>query len=216
MELKGTYIHREIITETKNIFFTSDTHFGSERALELSKRPFKSVEEMDEVMLKNINDICKATDAAHLIHLGDFGNHEFVKRINVPVLLVIGNYELTEIENGFDGDYKEYRRYIMDQFGYADVAYHIELEIEGHSHLWMAHDPMDCVKNRDNSRSYINTVDQNGTFYLFGHIHGRQKVKPFGIDVGVDGNHFLPMPLDDVWFYQNAIMNHYDSSVWCR
>lgn len=29
------------------IWFTSDTHFGSERTLRLSKRPFNSVEEMN-------------------------------------------------------------------------------------------------------------------------------------------------------------------------
>ena len=33
------------------IWFTSDTHFSSERTLELSKRPFKSVEEMDKILI---------------------------------------------------------------------------------------------------------------------------------------------------------------------
>lgn len=35
------------------VFFTADTHFGQERALTLSRRPFKSVKEMDEYMMIN-------------------------------------------------------------------------------------------------------------------------------------------------------------------
>ena len=35
------------------LYFTSDTHFGSERTLELSRRPFNSVFEMDETIIKN-------------------------------------------------------------------------------------------------------------------------------------------------------------------
>lgn len=216
MNMTGNYKDRTITSDDCNLFFTSDTHFGSERALELSRRPFKSVEEMDETMLKNINDMCKVTEQAYLVHLGDFGNHEFVRRINVPVILILGNYEMKEIEDGFNGDYKSYRRCLMDRFGYADIAIHAEIESHGNRDLWLAHDPIDCINDRDNSRRFVNQKSPNGVFYLFGHIHGRQKVKPFGIDVGVDGNHFRPMPLKDVWFYENAIRNHYDKSVWCQ
>ena len=41
----------------KNIFYTSDTHFGSERALNLSKRPFNTVEEMDWKLIENWNKV---------------------------------------------------------------------------------------------------------------------------------------------------------------
>ena len=40
-------------------FFTSDTHFGQERALTLSMRPFDSVDEMDITIIKNINYFCQ-------------------------------------------------------------------------------------------------------------------------------------------------------------
>lgn len=39
------------------VWFTSDTHFNSERTLELSKRPFKTVEEMNNVLIKNWNSV---------------------------------------------------------------------------------------------------------------------------------------------------------------
>ena len=58
-------------------------------------------------------------------------------------------------------------------------------------------------------------IKETGGKGLFGHIHGRQKIKTFGIDVGVDGNNFYPLSEDDVEFYLNAIRKgYYDKEVW--
>ena len=50
-------------------------------------------------------------------------------------------------------------------------------------------------------------------FNLFGHIHGRQMVKRFGLDVGVDCHHFKPISIKDVLFYKTAIEKYYDNNV---
>lgn len=50
-------------------WFTSDDHFGHERIIELCDRPFKSVEEMNEQLVVNINATVPATD--RLVFLGD-------------------------------------------------------------------------------------------------------------------------------------------------
>ena len=50
-------------------------------------------------------------------------------------------------------------------------------------------------------------------FNLFGHIHGKQLVKKFGLDVGVDGHHFMPIDESVVEFYYNAITKYYDNNV---
>ena len=65
------------LTGKENIFFTSDTHFGQQRALELSRRPFTCVEEMDRTIMANWNTIVGKDDI--VIHLGDFGNYDMVK-----------------------------------------------------------------------------------------------------------------------------------------
>jgi hypothetical protein len=43
-------------------FFTSDHHFGHKRIIELAKRPFTSVDEMDEYMIVRWNDRVKPGD----------------------------------------------------------------------------------------------------------------------------------------------------------
>mgnify|MGYP001387686297 CR=1 FL=1 len=51
------------------VWFTSDTHFGQQRTLELSRRPFKDVAEMDNTMVKNWNNLVSPKDTVY--HLGD-------------------------------------------------------------------------------------------------------------------------------------------------
>jgi calcineurin-like phosphoesterase family protein len=292
------------------VFFTADTHFGSERTLTLSRRPFKTVEEMDETLIDNWNSVVGKDDIVW--HLGDFGNYEVVKRLNGKINLIWGNYELNEF-------IKKYN--IMESIK-QDPYYQIKMlpAIESNKHLrdkilweymtpYSLHDYMrdepSWVDNRPDSRwDYISPdsrysiyqdkihefsmflysygfhhvynfngtstimevglfsfdelkkykddeefikdqTDENGNIIdldlwlhmihepimhvrvderedlfdemcLFGHIHGRQLIKPYGLDVGVDGHHFYPIDTETVLFYRNAIVNHYDENVFLQ
>ena len=72
-------------------YFTSDTHFGNQRTLTLSKRPFDSVKQMDETIINNWNKKVKVSDTVY--HLGDFGNHNIIKYLNGRLKLLPGNYD---------------------------------------------------------------------------------------------------------------------------
>ena len=54
----------------ENIFFTSDTHFGHTNIIKYCKRPFNSLEEHDETLIKNWNNKVGENDI--IFHLGDF------------------------------------------------------------------------------------------------------------------------------------------------
>lgn len=52
------------------VWFTADTHFGHANIIRYCKRPFASAAEMDEVLLRHINERVGVEDV--LYHLGDF------------------------------------------------------------------------------------------------------------------------------------------------
>ena len=52
----------------------------------------------------------------------------------------------------------------------------------------ISHEPISC----DNLRNQ--NPDVEGV--IFGHIHGRQKIKTFGVDAGVDANNFKPISIE--------------------
>lgn len=53
------------------LFFISDSHFGHENIIKFCNRPYSSAEEMDNAIVKNINDTVGEQD--ELWWLGDFG-----------------------------------------------------------------------------------------------------------------------------------------------
>lgn len=174
------------------IYFTADTHFGSERTLEFSRRPFRTVEEMDEILVYKWNNTVKENDIVY--HLGDFGNYPTRKRLNGRINLLFGNYELEDsIHAGGEGnlidklisDY-EFETVIYPRFKFP------------HSTFYLIHKP------EDYNKEYFN---------LFGHIHKLCMIKSFGLNVGVDCHNFKPISLDEVMWYKNAIENHYDNNV---
>lgn len=79
------------------VFIISDTHFAHAAIINYCNRPFASVEEMDETMIKNWNETVSNKDV--VIHLGDFGlgKKEYiasiVKRLNGKKILILGNHD---------------------------------------------------------------------------------------------------------------------------
>ena len=182
------------------IFFTSDTHFGAERTLKLSKRPFNSVEEMDKIMIDNWNNTVGKDDI--VFHLGDFGNYDVIKQLNGKVYLIFGNYEFKDMNTKFNNK-NEFISYLFD-LGFYDVYYDTCLNYKIDNNLIvMSHEPSKL------SKEFIKDTD----IHLFGHIHEKQMIKRFGLNVGMDCHNFKPIDLDTVLFYDNALKNFYDEEV---
>lgn len=79
-------------------YVIADTHFWDSQIIELAGRPFSSVEEMNEILIRNINMVVRKCDL--LVHLGDVSfsgserTHEILNRIHGTKLLVKGNHDL--------------------------------------------------------------------------------------------------------------------------
>ena len=169
-------------------WFTSDTHFSSDRTLSLSRRLFSDTDEMDWKMIEAWNNKVKPGDTVY--HLGDFGE-------NWPLDYLTGNIKFLR------GNYERDGKGTIDESKVEILPDLSRIELEGHKFI-LNHEPLLCKKNKEDDE-----------FCLFGHIHGRQKIKGWdGMDVGVDCNNFSPVSLEEVLFYKNALeKGYYDEEV---
>lgn len=142
-----------------NTFLVSDTHFGHKGVTQFLKedgtklRPWDSVEDMDEAMVKLWNETVKPTDKVY--HLGDvvinrraFG---ILSRLNGDKVLIKGNHDIFR-----DEEYSPYFRSIR--------AYHV---LNG---LILSHIPI-----------HDSSIARFGT-NVHGHLHSNRVHKVVGFD----------------------------------
>lgn len=185
------------------IYFTSDTHFGSDRTLKFSRRPFFNTADVDNQLIDSFNKVAKSEDDL-IFHLGDFGDYDLIKLIKAKVVLICGNHDEEYIQEKFNGDFDKFKEWLLELGFYKVIKgdYYRSIVIDDYKVL-MAHEP-----------SKIPTeFAEDKEIHLFGHIHEKQKIKRRGLNVGVDCNDFQLVDFETVKFYTNAIRNHYDEEV---
>ena len=189
----------EVRTQNPRTYFTSDTHFSSERALELSMRPFDTIEEMDWTMIERWNKAVMPCDTVW--HLGDFGENWPLDYLSGNIKFLNGNYE-REGKSTID-------RTLVEVIG-NDATIELNSKI-----YYLSHEPERCKRAVDwHETKQKFQVGKYKVFALYGHIHGRQRIKPFGMDVGVDCSNFTPVSMNEVAFYRDAVeKGYYDENV---
>lgn len=156
------------------VFFTSDTHFGDHRTLNLYRRPFGSVAEMDAALVERWNAVVGPGD--EVWHLGDFAPRrgrgaEVLALLAGRKHLVAGNNDAAEV---------------LALSGWASVQAYAEIEVDG-VFLVLCHYPF-----RSWNRMH------KGAWNLHGHSHGRMAPLARQRDVGVDAWGFRPIRLGEV------------------
>ena len=164
------------------IYFTSDTHFGHDRDFVWKARGFKSVEEMNEEIVKRFNSIVTGD-----VIMGDPANIEYVKRLNGKLHIVLGNHDTptrrrlyaTAVDN------------VVEICEYATVIKYKKQEI------YLSHYPT-MVVNEDIKE--VVSLKQC-VLNFFGHTHQTERFynnDPRMFHVGVDSNNCYPVPIDDI------------------
>ena len=193
--------------QAQKFYFTSDTHFNHENIIKYCKRPFSSIDEHDETLIKNWNDV--VPEDGIVFHLGDvgFGDpgriNEILKQLNGKIYLVIGNHDWRRIVN----DHK---------WRFEDMTQQINMKI-GKRHIILNHYPMLAFSGAWRG--------EDATYQLFGHVHtspytdeGLDQLRMKMLftsqyDVGVDNNSFKPVSWNDV---DTIIHNQMMSLGMCR
>jgi len=172
-------------------FVTADTHFGDAGALAKFDRPFGDVGEMDDALIRGINEVVGPDDL--LYHLGDFvgpvseqtsrTRHaiEIRERIECRnIILVRGNQDPRR-KPEFDGLFE---------------AVHDLHSFRG----WSSADGT-VVPDRVVMSHYAIRVWQGragGSLHLHGHTHGTLSEQGRSTDVGVDCWGYRPRPLVEI------------------
>lgn len=176
------------INRGEKVWFTADTHIGHRNIIRYCKRPFASVEEMNETLINNWNRVVGKDDI--IFHLGDFsigGAAEWTSlldRLNGRIYLVVGNHDMNNVNQGF-----------MKRFEHVAMQMLIEV---GKQRIYLNHYPFLCFGGA-----------YRGTWQLFAHVHTSlcnsgldnsrlSMLFPTQYDVGVDNNYYTPISFDEI------------------
>lgn len=152
------------------IHFTSDQHFYHKNIIKYSKRPFKTVDEMNRAIITNWNRAVRPDDLIYV--LGDFAFaskgkiRNLLENLKGKKVLIIGNHDTTHktsswVKLGFDRATK----------GESINLSGMKIELN--------HYPIQGRKG----------------WTIHGHIHNRWRVHEKCINVGVDVWKFKPVPM---------------------
>ena len=169
-------------------FYIADTHFGHEKVIEFCRRPFKNIEEMDEVIIKNWNEVVNHED--HVYILGDmiYRNKKepsyYLKQLKGHKHLILGNHE-------------EYLKKLKEPFKYFDtIDQYLDIVDKGRRCI-LFHYPI-ASWNGMNRKVY----------HIHGHIHNNYHRGEFltherALNAGVDINNFKPVKLEELIYNNN-------------
>jgi calcineurin-like phosphoesterase family protein len=172
------------------IYFTADPHFNHSNIIELNKRPFVNIDQMNNKIIQNWNSCVTPDDEIYI--LGDFmfngsGNeaNNFLSRLNGIKYLIKGNHDEKYLKD--EMFYEDNFEWVKDYY----VLYYNKIKIV------MFHYPI---------------LEWDGYYkdaiHLHGHVHNcskypdqQKRVKLLGkkaINVGVDVNNFFPIIIEKV------------------
>jgi calcineurin-like phosphoesterase family protein len=202
----------------KNIWLTSDPHYGHVRALEIMpNRPWKTVDEMNVGLAENHNSVVEKNDV--VIFLGDVVMGK--KYENVPKLipglngtkfLVRGNHDAGFQESDPAKAKKAYDLYLNNGFtavldglvSLNTLLKNIEVTEKLPFLINMCHFPYEGTPDHDDQADYearyLHLMPPKSETLLFhGHTHKPFKVtNEFMIHVGVDAWDWKPVNLIDL------------------
>jgi calcineurin-like phosphoesterase family protein len=160
---------------SENVWFTSDLHLSHKKIIQFSERPFDSVEEMDEELVRRWNDVVRPGDRVYC--LGDFSfadeerSIKFAKRLVGQKFMVWGNHD------------KKLRRSheFMSQWIWQKDLTSIDVTDQK---IALCHFPMLTWHQ-----------SHRGSWNLHGHSHGSLPDDPgaLRLDVGVDCWDYAPV-----------------------
>lgn len=183
-------------------YFSSDWHLGHRGIIEMTGRPFSSIEEMRETILDN--SIRKMKKGDNLFFLGDFSFDqketelalEEINRRKINFFWVKGNHDIKRIKKEYETRY---------------VRLHDTLIIKRNKKtIHMNHFPLIAWE-----KSFYNG------FHLYGHVHNfsleREELEKRMVgknhNVNVEFNDYKPYSLDEIFSIMDTKGDNWDYTI---
>lgn len=169
----------------EKIYLTGDMHFGHSSVIELSNRPFNSVEEMDNYIIHKWNNTVTDDDKVYILgdvwFKGERNAADYVKRLKGKKYLIKGNHDGKALKNS------EFVKL------FEDIQDIMNIVIDG-ERVILCHYPM---------------AEWNGYFrgawHAHGHIHNNRtgvfeylRTQERALNAGVDINGFRPVTFQEL------------------
>ena len=167
------------------VWFTSDTHFGHKRIIELAKRPFTSTEDHDDQLISRWN--CRVKNNDIVYHLGDFAfadHSPYLDRLSGQKTLVLGNHDHSNRVKKANGWYSIDKLMHIKVGVIPIVLCHYALRVWNRSHY--------------------------GALHFYGHSHGSLPGDSQSCDVGVDCWDFFPVSLEEIQMRLVTLPSRYE------
>jgi len=170
----------KIKIQHKDLYFTSDTHFGHKNIIEYQGRPFSDIMEHNEKLIENWNSVVPKDGI--VIHQGDFSLKTgsttlkwILESLNGKIYLNEGNHERDILKKSWTREYFE------------DIQQRYEIEV-------MDGDKFINVIISDHFPLYSWWRKPYDSIHTYGHMHGNYDLPIKNTwDVGVDVNDYKPI-----------------------
>lgn len=185
------------------LWFTSDQHYFHDKIRFYSKRPFLSVEDMNEALIKNWNAVVKPND--EVWDLGDFsfGDYEktvsVLKRLNGRHNFVMGNHDKVITKN---------KEELLKSGLLISIQDYKEIKYENKT-LILFHFPIKSWNKK-----------HHGSIHCFGHVHSSMPAFAKSVDVGIDNkeitSEYRPISFDELVEFmdkrEDIVVDHHDGT----
>lgn len=191
----------KVITDLTRTFATSDEHFWHVNVIRYCQRPFKDVEEMNELMILKWNEVVLPTDTVYCV--GDFSMafravELYTKRLNGYKILVAGNHDFCHPAHKKSKTEENQKKWIekYHENGWDEVHIHGTIDIPGVAVVNVNHLPY-LDPNEDLRHAKFRPAN-DGRWLLCGHVHEKWAQREKMINVGVDVRNFKPMSFQEI------------------
>lgn len=166
-------------------YFTSDLHFYHKNVIKYCTRPYADVNEMNEMLIKNWNEVVRPEDEVYIMgdmfFCGSAKAEDILNRLMGTKILILGNH-----------DWDLMKPHRIERFKITAVK-SMTLEIDGQT-VNMSHFPyLGGGDSSEEERFQKERLIDDGRILLCGHVHEIWATKDKMINVGVDVRDFKPM-----------------------